>query len=102
VGTAEFCFFFYSLKDNFYIQLIFYVTQYLDLNRIIFYLNKAGGLSMLEDYFSMAALFAVFLIAMGAVWAKLNNTAIVIVIINLIICTLMLYYHMDTIVDIRL
>ncbi len=57
---------------------------------------------MLEDYFSMAALFAVFLIAMGAVWAKLNNTAIVIVIINLIICTLMLYYHMDTIVDIRL
>ncbi len=57
---------------------------------------------MLEAYFSMAVLFAIFLLAMVAVWAKWDNLAILIVIVNLILCSLMLYYHMDTVVDIRL
>ncbi len=57
---------------------------------------------MLEAYFSMAALFTIFLLAMAAVWAKWDNLAIIIVIINLVLCSLMLYYHMDAVVDIRL
>lgn len=57
---------------------------------------------MLEVYFSMAALFTLFLLAMIGVLAKQDNLAILIVIIALVFCSLMLYYHMDTTVDIRL
>ncbi|NGX58386.1 MAG: hypothetical protein K940chlam3_01293 [Chlamydiae bacterium] len=50
----------------------------------------------------MAGLFVIFLFSILLIWLKWNNTAIVVVLFNLILCALMLCYHATSILNIRL
>lgn len=50
----------------------------------------------------MAGLFGIFLLSMLLIWVRLNNIAIIVALINLILCVVMLLDHMTTLINIRL
>jgi len=50
----------------------------------------------------MAGLFGIFLFSMLLTWVRLNNIAIIFTLLNLILCALMLFEHMTSILNIRL
>ncbi len=47
----------------------------------------------------MAGLFALFLLSMLLIWVRLNNTAIILAITTLVLCSLMLIEHMTSVLN---
>jgi len=50
----------------------------------------------------MAGLFGIFLLSMLLIWVRLNNIALIVALINLILGCVMLLDHMTTVLNIRL